>query len=102
MDWSGVLGLFKGFDLVLMAYERQAPGLREWVPEILGSRRILVLVGPEGGFDQEEVRQAGEAGARMVHLPMPVLRTETAGVAVASILRFLTEAGDRQAPGSAS
>ncbi len=50
--------------------------------------KILILVGPEGGWSPAEVTEAEEMGAYPVHLPTPILRTETAGVAVVSMIQF--------------
>jgi 16S rRNA (uracil1498-N3)-methyltransferase len=44
---------------------------------------ITVAVGPEGGFTEDEVRLAFEAGFEAVKLGMPILRIETAAVASA-------------------
>lgn len=44
--------------------------------------RVLVWVGPEGGWSGDEVDQAVAAGAAIVTLGPTVLRTETAAVAV--------------------
>lgn len=44
----------------------------------------VVCVGPEGGFTEEEIAVATEAGAKLVHLGPHVLRTETAAIALAS------------------
>jgi len=87
-DWPKVLDLFGEFDLVLLPYEREAPTLKTVLESNLRARKILVLVGPEGGWDKEEVREAQEKGAAPVHLPTPILRTETAGVAILSMVQF--------------
>ena len=50
--------------------------------------RVAVLVGPEGGFAQQEVDQARAAGAEPVDLGPTVLRVETAAVALAAALRL--------------
>lgn len=42
---------------------------------------ILILIGPEGDFTDEEVKLASDAGFLLVHLGASRLRTETAGVA---------------------
>ncbi len=49
---------------------------------------IIVLIGPEGDFTQEEVGQAMQAGFIPVSLGPTVLRVETAAVAVASFLKL--------------
>ncbi|WP_026842454.1 16S rRNA (uracil(1498)-N(3))-methyltransferase [Citrifermentans bremense] len=49
---------------------------------------VAVVVGPEGGLAPEEVRQALAAGFTPVTLGKRILRTETAGLAMLSILQF--------------
>lgn len=51
-----------------------------------GAGSVTFLVGPEGGFTDEEVREMTEQGARTVHLGEAILRTETAAVALLSAL----------------
>jgi 16S rRNA (uracil1498-N3)-methyltransferase len=50
---------------------------------------ISLLIGPEGGFDPEELAAARDAGFAAVTLGPRVLRTETAGVAVIAALNAL-------------
>jgi len=51
-------------------------------------KRILGIVGPEGGFSAEEVRAAGEAGFVSVSLGQRVLRAETAATTVVAIVQY--------------
>jgi len=56
----------------------------------LGRRdRVRVLIGPEGGFDTEEVECAVMAGYQRVRLGPRILRTETAALATLSALQTL-------------
>jgi 16S rRNA (uracil1498-N3)-methyltransferase len=48
---------------------------------------ILMLIGPEGGWDVEELRLAGEAGFQAVTIGQRILRAETAAIAAVSILQ---------------
>lgn len=48
--------------------------------------KVLVVVGPEGGFSATEIEKAKTAGFEEISLNLPVLRTETAGVVVCSFL----------------
>ncbi len=60
--------------------------------EVLGRtspRSAAILIGPEGGFAPEEVEVARGAGFIPVRVGPRILRTETAGLAMASILQFL-------------
>jgi 16S rRNA (uracil1498-N3)-methyltransferase len=50
---------------------------------------VYVLVGPEGGFSEPEALRALQAGFRPIRLGPRVLRAETAGVAIVSLLQFL-------------
>jgi 16S rRNA (uracil1498-N3)-methyltransferase len=53
-----------------------------------------VLIGPEGGFADDEVALARRSGARVVSLGRRILRSETAGiVAAAAVLYELGELG---------
>lgn len=54
---------------------------------------IGVFIGPEGGFEQDEVIDAKAAGAHIISLGKRILRTETAGLAMLSILMFTLERG---------
>ena len=54
--------------------------------------RIYAMVGPEGGFTEEEVSQAKETGFIPVKLGQRILRTETAAITLMGILQY--ELGD--------
>ena len=49
---------------------------------------VAVFIGPEGGFDEQEITLAEEAGILPITLGKRILRTETAGMAVLSVLMF--------------
>jgi 16S rRNA (uracil1498-N3)-methyltransferase len=46
----------------------------------------LLLIGPEGGFTEDEVRLAIAAGAKTLTWPGTILRTETAAITLAAVL----------------
>ena len=52
---------------------------------------IAVFIGPEGGFEDEEVELARENGAEIVTLGKRILRTETAGLCMLSALMLQLE-----------
>lgn len=52
---------------------------------------VAVFIGPEGGFADEEIELAGNAGIMPVSLGRRILRTETAGMTVLSILMYALE-----------
>ncbi len=84
---SHVLSTVKA-DLKLLLWEESTTPLREVLPQ-LPPQRIAVLVGPEGGVSQQEVDQAKAEGYQAVSLGPRILRTETAGLAIMTILQYL-------------
>ena len=76
--------------LKLLFWEKEGPQkLREVYEEQKDARRILAIVGPEGGFSAEEAKLAIDHGFRPVHLGHRILRAETAVVAAMSLVQFL-------------
>ncbi|QUI23873.1 16S rRNA (uracil(1498)-N(3))-methyltransferase [Vallitalea pronyensis] len=57
----------------------------------LDMKRIGVFIGPEGGFSLDEVDKAKQQGANIITLGKRILRTETAGLAILSLLMFQLE-----------
>lgn len=76
-----------GLPLVLVG----DPGSGRNLTEALGRQRpsqLGVVVGPEGGLDEEEMALFRHAQALPVGLGSQILRTETAAVAMCSVLLF--------------
>jgi 16S rRNA (uracil1498-N3)-methyltransferase len=59
---------------------------------------VAVMVGPEGGFTEDEVRQALDAGWQAVSLGPRILRVETAAVAMAARLALTSAPAGAAAP----
>ncbi len=49
------------------------------------ANEVTLLVGPEGGFTEEEVKSCAEAGVYVRWLPGHILRAETAAIAVTTL-----------------
>ncbi len=75
---------FNRFDRTLVAHEQVK--LSDSLRTLAGDERgpILVLVGPEGGFSEEEVQMCILKGCTAFSLGQRRLRTETAAVTVAA------------------
>ena len=87
LEFAGTL------DSVIIPYEK-AEGMeasRAVVKGLKNKKSVGIFIGPEGGFDTEEVDAAMESGAVPVTLGRRILRTETAGLAVLSVLMFELE-----------
>ena len=64
---------------------------RRVMGEIRPGQSVGIFIGPEGGFEESEVEEAVAAGAKAITLGKRILRTETAGLAVMSMLSYLLE-----------
>jgi len=65
-----------------------SPGASESLAGLADTpERAELLVGPEGGFEEGELRSAEGAGFRPVRLGPRVLRTETAGIVALALLQ---------------
>ena len=53
----------------------------------IATKKNVVLIGPEGGFSQEEVHKARKAGFQLLSLGASRLRTETAAIYIAAYFR---------------
>ena len=81
------------FDVKLMPYEN-AEGMaftRKCIGEIRPGAKVAVFIGPEGGFSEEEVKGASEMGFLPITLGRRILRTETAGMSVLSMISYALE-----------
>ena len=89
-------------DVVLIPYELEE-GMKEAARILEGiapGQSVGIFIGPEGGFEEEEVEQAKRAGAHAVTLGKRILRTETAGLTALSILMYHLESRAAGAPES--
>ena len=80
-------------DVVLIPYEL-AEGMKETraiLEQVKPGMRVGIFIGPEGGFDVEEVESAMAEGIHPITLGRRILRTETAGMTMLSILMFQLE-----------
>lgn len=81
------------FEVSLMPYEN-AEGMeftRKELSHIRPGQRVAIFIGPEGGFDESEVEAALAQGTKPITLGRRILRTETAGLTVLSMLVYVLE-----------
>lgn len=93
MPFAAALKEAADSDIRLIPYEN-AEGMertRRILESVVPGQKIAVFIGPEGGFEETEIRQAEEAGFEAVTLGKRILRTETAGFVVLSLLMAQTE-----------
>ena len=93
MTFQEALNYAGGFDKNIIPFEH-AEGMADTKAYFAGIRPGMscgIFIGPEGGFEDEEISRASEAGVKPVTLEKRILRTETAGLAVLSVLMFQME-----------
>ena len=93
LSFKKALEQAKSLDLLLIPYELEKgmKRTREVLQEVKPGRSVGILIGPEGGFEPQEVALAKEAGAVPISLGRRILRTETAGMTLLSVLMFRLE-----------
>lgn len=93
MTYGEALEYGKTMDMLVIPYE-DAKGIahsRQVLASVKGKGSLGIYIGPEGGFEEAEVEKAQAAGAIPVTLGHRILRTETAGMTILSILMFALE-----------
>lgn len=93
--------LVQNYDILLVAYENEKNNiLREQLIRIkeeinLNGNdvkfKIGVVIGPEGGIEEQEVKDLKESGAKVITLGKRILRTETVALNVLSIIMYELE-----------
>ncbi len=58
--------------------------------DLINKKSFQILIGPEGGFSEAEIKVAENAGFKSLSLGKRVLRTETASLSIASAILALT------------
>ncbi len=85
----------KELDTIIVPYEKanQAQYSKEVFSKLNNFNSIGIFIGPEGGFAKQEISEIEDLGASIVTLGKRILRTETAGLVVLSIIMFNMEVG---------
>jgi len=76
-----------GMKLILWEDER-ADDLKGFIKKTSIQKKTIGIIGPEGGFSQEEIKIARAAGFISISLGNRILRAETAGVILSAILQY--------------
>lgn len=88
---SNLMELVKEYDIIIVAYEEEKQNSIKQELQNLNKKenlKIAIVVGPEGGFEKEEVDYLKELGAKIVTLGKRILRTETAPIVMTSVIMY--------------
>lgn len=93
LNFNEMLDDLAQYDLVLFPYEDENDASIKDVLRNLKDKKenIAVIIGPEGGFSQEEAQAVVDAGGKSVSLGKTILRTETAGPATLAMIMYELE-----------
>ncbi|MDD3184295.1 MAG: 16S rRNA (uracil(1498)-N(3))-methyltransferase [Anaerostipes sp.] len=92
-SYTEALCYARELDEILVPYEEEK-GIqysKELVKQARNHKSIGIFIGPEGGFDGDEIQKVCEIGGKTLTLGKRILRTETAGMTMLSILMFELE-----------
>jgi 16S rRNA (uracil1498-N3)-methyltransferase len=79
--------VLKDFELVILANEREDN--KKFIDVLVENKQaksIAIIIGPEGGFTSEEIELIVSLGGKSVSLGKRILRTETAGLYMLSVI----------------
>ena len=87
------MNFVKDFEIKLIPYElaEDMSKTKEIIDALQPGQQIAIFIGPEGGFEEDEITLASEAGIHPITLGKRILRTETAGLCILSVIMFELE-----------
>ncbi len=89
LSYAGALVLGARSEARVVFYEgEERSGLKEVLSGMGTAKSAALLIGPEGGFSEDEVREAERAGFVRTGLGQRILRVETAAIAAVSMVMY--------------
>ena len=98
LSYSAMLKEAEKLDLFLIPYENKdgMAATKAALTEIKNGMKIGILIGPEGGFEENEIAAAENAGGKTVSLGARILRTETAAITAVAMCMLHIEMSETQ------
>ena len=93
MNFSQAAEYAASMDVRLIPYEmaENMAATRKILSSVKPGQSVGIFIGPEGGFEKEEIELALAKGIVPITLGKRILRTETAGFTLLSVLMYLLE-----------
>lgn len=88
LSFQNLLKITSQYDLCLYAHVSEDNNCLKTIISNNPYQNILVLVGPEGGYDETEIKALDNSGFKRITLGKRVLRTETAPLYIMSVLSY--------------
>lgn len=84
----------ENYDIIIVAYENEQENtIKQELKKLINKEqlKIAVVIGPEGGLEEKDVKLLKENGAKIVTLGQRILRTETVALNILSIIMYELE-----------
>lgn len=91
IEFEKLIEKIDDIDLVVVPYEnQQGYGMKKLANNLDKNsiKNVAIVIGPEGGFEEEEIGKLKAKGANIVTLGPRILRTETAGFTALSLIMY--------------
>jgi len=90
--FAKMLDELKNYEKVIVAYENETNSLKKFLRENSRIKNVAIIIGAEGGFDEEEVKSIiSNENSISVSLGERILRAETASLNLLSVLMYELE-----------
>lgn len=89
-----ICNIIQNYDIIIVAYEKEKERtLKSELKKIkeYNQKNIGIIIGPEGGLDEDDVKLLEESGAKVITLGNRILRTETVALNVLSNIMYELE-----------
>ena len=92
ISFKEMIDILKNEDNIVVPYENEDYlSIKDGLSNVKG-KSVHLIIGPEGGFDDDEIQSLVDLGAGVVTLGSRILRTETAGLVASTLILY--ELGD--------
>ena len=92
-DKKDICENIENFDMVIVPYEKEEKFDFKQAIDLAKEQKkenlsMGIVIGPEGGFDANEIEKMKNFGAQVVTLGKRILRTETVALAMVSVIMY--------------
>lgn len=92
INFEEMIDILKNEEYIIVPYENEKSLDIKEVLKKVKDKKINIIIGPEGGFEEEEINLLKRIRGQVVTLGPRILRTETAGIVTMSLILY--ELGD--------
>lgn len=89
-DFNRAIDYAKDYEIKIILSLETSNTLDTILSKLKAACKIAILVGPEGGWDNQEILEAKEAGFYPINLGPRILRTETAAICSVALIQYLS------------